>query len=281
MADQVHRASTEIDSAIPEIWSANFYPTLLAALPFKDLIADDYEGEIRALGDTVHVQSIPEFDDATDIQEDEKNDADAVTISQTDLVINKQTVKDYIITDRAKRQSLSVDGGLKDMAMYSIMKKMQSNILSLIVPSASAPDHQIAYDSGSTLALADILEGKELLDSANVPDDGLRSIVMDAPQWNDLFNITGFTSRDFIPAGSPLTQGSFSSNLLGFKPELTTEASAVTYLFHRSFMQMAVQEEPEVKVYDLGSQGKRAERVNVTSLYGIKQFGDTRVVTIS
>jgi hypothetical protein len=281
MADQVMRGSVELDALKPELWSAAFYPTLLEALPFNASVARDYEGEIRALGDIVNVTEFPQFDEAENIQEDQRVDADAVTALNIQLVINKQTVKDYIVTDRAKVQTIEHSNALRDLAFFSIMKKMQADIIADIVPSAAAPDHQISYDSGTTLALADLLEGKELLDGANVPDDGARTMITDAPQWNDLFNITGFTSRDFIPAGSPLTTGAIPAQILGFTPKYTTEASNVTYMFHPIFMQIAVQRELGVKEFDQGVEGKRSVRVNSTMLWGVKQFSDVRVVSIS
>lgn len=281
MADQVMRAGTELSAVVPELWSAKFYPTLLEALVFADSVSKDYEGEIQALGDIVNISSFPQFALAQEISEDERVDADAVTVSTSQLVINKQVAKDFIVTKKAMAQSIDSMNQLRDLALFSILKKMQRVILAEIVPSASAPDHQIAYDSGTTLALADILEAKELLDGANVPDDGSRVMILDAEQWNDLFNIVGFTSRDFIPAGSPVTSGSFSTNLLGFQPKMTTEASSVAYLFHPSFLTMAVQQSPAVSVHDLGVDGKRGMRVNMDVLFGVKQLGNTRVVTIS
>lgn len=280
MADSLHRAATELATVIPEVWSKKWYPTLLAELPFNDLIDKSYEGEIAALGDTVNINNWPEFDQGTELAEDAVADAEAVTPTQQQLVINKQVVKDFIITDVGMVQSLEAQTVLRDLANYSIMKKMQSDIITATVPSSSSPDHQIAYDSGTTLALADILEGKELLDGANVPKP-MRKMVVDAPQENDLFNITGFVSRDFIPAGSPVQSGEFSTPLLGFETKTTTEASNVTYLLHPSYLTMAVQKALEVKVYDLGGQGKRAMRINTTILYGVKQLGNTRVVEIS
>jgi len=280
MADKVMRASTEVVEAIPEIWSASFYPTLLEALPFNESISRDYEGEIQALGDTVNILNAPQFDEATELLEDAKNDADSITITKQQLVINKRVVKDYILTSLADRQAIDTSNQLRDLAMFSIMKKMQSIIIAATIPSASAPDHQIAYDSGTTLALADILEAKELLDVALVPDMN-RQMILDAPQWNDLFNITGFVSRDYIPTGSPYQTGTFATPILGFAPKMTTEASAVSYFFHPQYLTMAVQESPSVKVYDLGVEGKRAYRVNVDVLFGVKQLGNTRVVEIA
>lgn len=281
MADQVMKASAELAVAIPEMWSPAFYDTLLATLPFNDSVSRDYEGEIRQLGDTVNISSVPEFDDAVEISEDEAADANAVTLTGQQLVINKQVVKDYITTEKALLQSLEVDSKLRDMAFYAVMKKMQAIIIAASVPSASSPDHQIAYDSSTTLALADILEAKELLDLQNVPDDGQRVAIMGAAQSNDLFNITGFVSRDFIPAGSPLTVGAITTPILGFKARQTTIVGNTSYWFHSSYMSLAVQQQPDVKVFDLGGDGKRAMRVNTTVLFGVKQLDNKRIVSLS
>lgn len=275
------RASTEMDALVPELWSAKFYSTLLETLPFVEVVSKDWEGEISALGDTVNIMQFPQFALAQEIAEDERADADAITVSKIQLVINKQVVKDFILTKKAMAQSLDASQKLRDLAFHSIMKKMQKVLIAEIVPNAATPDHAIAYDSGTTLALADILEAKELLDAQNVPDDGSRQMILGAAQWNDLYNITGFTSRDFVAAGSPVSSGAFTAPLLGFQPRLTTEAGAVSYLFHPSFLTMAVQQAPAVNVYDLGVEGKRASRVNVDVLFGVKQLDDLRIVTIS
>ena len=281
MADQVMKASAELAVAVPEMWSPAFYDVLLAMLPFNDSVSREYEGEIRSLGDTVNISSFPEFGDAVEMSEDDAVDAQAVTMTGQQLVINKQVALDYIYTDKARIQALPFDSKARDMAFYAVMKKMQDIIIAATVPSAAAPDHQIAYDSGTTLALADILEAKELLDTQNVPDDGQRVAILGAAQSNDLFNITGFTSRDFIPAGSPLTSGAITTPILGFRARMTTEVGNTSYWFHSSYLSLAVQQAPEIKVFDLGSEGKRAVRVNTTVLFGVKQLDNKRVVSLS
>lgn len=280
MSDQVMKASAELDGIIPEVWAAAFYPTLLEALPMADVVSKDYEGDIQALGDTVNINSFPQFGVAEDIAEDQKVDAEALTVSKQQLVINHQLVKDFVITKKALRQSIDAQQVLRDLAMHAIMKKMQLILFADTIPSSSSPDHSIAFDSGTTLGLADILEAKELLDNADVADAGQRVMVLGAAQWNDIFNITGFTSRDFIPVGSPLTSGQLSTPVLGFNPRLTSEAGNVSYLFDPAYMSLAVQQPAQVNVYDLGGEGKRAQRVNMDVLFGNKQLSSLRVVTI-
>ncbi len=278
--DQYMRASTELDAIVPELWSAKFYPTLKERLPFISSVASDYEGEISGLGDTVHISNVPQFDNAEEIGEDQAVSADAVTVTKTSLVINKQIAKDFIITKKGMIQSIDASNALRDLAIHSIMKKMQDVIVADIVPSASAPDHAITFGSGTTLALADILSAKELLDQADAEEMN-RQLICGSAQMNDLFNISGFTSRDFIPAGSPLTSGQIATPVLGFNVQWSSRLGNTAYLFHPLFLQMAVQRAPEVEVVSMGSTGTRASRVNMDVLFGVKQMSNIRVVQLS
>ena len=279
MADEMMKTSAEVSAIVPQVWSQRYYEVLLADLPFNSLISKDYEGEIQNLGDTVKIPTMPEFDEAIELAEGDRADADSLTVTTQSLVINRRVVKDFIVTNKALLQSIPFVEKLKEMAAYAINKKIQAIIISLIVPSVS-PDHTIAYDSGTTMALADLLEAKELLDNQNVPMSN-RQLVLGSAQLNDIFNITGFTSSDFVASGSPLQTGELPAQLLGFKPNFTTVVGNVATLFHPSFMTMAAQQGMQVKEYDLGVDGIRAQRVNTDTLIGIKQLSDVRVVQLS
>lgn len=276
--DQIMTAATEVAALIPEMWSSAFYPTLKEKLPFIGSVSEDYSGDISALGDTVNVSSFPQFGAAEEISEGDANPADKLTVAGTQLVINKQVAKDYILTKKALAQMIDAGPVLRDLALHAILKKMQQIIIADVVPS-TAPDHSIAYDSRTTLGLADVLEAKELMDNSDVEEEG-RVMILGAAQANDLFNITGLTSRDFNTGESPLTSGAINAPVLGFDVRMTTAAGNVAYLFHPLFMQMAVQQNPEVEVLSLGADGKRATRVNMDVLFGIKQMSDLRIVTI-
>jgi len=280
MADQIERASTELSVLVPELWSAKYYDELLSALPMADTIAKDYQGEIQNLGDTVNVSKFPEFGEAIELAEDQKNDASAITVQQIQLIINKRIAQDFIITNLAMMQALPAMEKLQELAIYSIMKKIQSLIVSLVVPSAASPDHTLAYTTGTTLALADILAAKELLDAQDVPMSN-RHMCLGAAQLNDLFNVTGLVSTDFGVSNAPLLNGGLPSQILGFMPHFSSLFGNTSYFYHSSFFQMAAQGGMNVSVYDLGVDGKRAQRVNCDTLLGLKQFDNLRVVTIA
>lgn len=280
MSDQIMTAAANLSVIIPQVWSARYFDVLLANLAFAPVISRDWEGEIQDLGDRVLISQFPEFAQGEELAEDERADAVAVTVTQQSLIINKRVVRDFIVTKLAMLQSLPHMDKLRELAIYAVMKKIDNTIIATIVPSASSPDMTGGYTSGTTLALADILNAKKALDAQNVPA-GDRSMILDTPQTNDLFNITGFMSSDFVTANSPLSSGQAPTSLLGFSPRMTTLASAVSYFFHKSFMTLASQQGLNVNVYDLGVDGKRAARVNIDTLYGLKQLDSKRVYTLS
>jgi len=279
MANALMGTDTEVSAIVPELWSSKYYDVLLAELPFEGIISKDYEGEIKSLGDTVNIPTIPEFSEGTELPEKDANDAVSVTVGTQALVINKRIVKDFIVTNKALLQSLPFVEKLKSLAVYSIQKKIQSLIISLTVPSAS-PDHTISAASAGVFALADILAMKELLDTQNVPLAN-RHAVMGAGPLNDVFNITGFTSSDFVASNSPLTSGQLPAQLLGFMPHFTTVVGSTVYGFHSSYFTMAAQQGMSVKEYDMGGDGIRAQRVNCDTLVGMKQLDGKRVVTVT
>ena len=280
MADSIMTKGTELSVLVPQNWSQKYYDNLLASLAFKDIISKDYEGDV-ALGDRVKVSTIPEFVDAEIVGEADRVDAVPVTATQQELLINKMIVRDFMVTNQALLQSIPFVEKLKEYAIYSINKKIEKEIIALIVPNAATPDHAIAYDSGTTLALADILEAKELLDAEN-NEMANRHCVLGSAQINDVFNISQFVNFDYLAtAGAPMQSGELSGLLAGFKPHFTTLVGNVSYFFHSSFMTMASQKGLTVEEHSQGVNGVRATRINCDSLVGMKQLSGLRVVSIS
>lgn len=279
--DQMMKSTAELDAVVPQVWSKLWYPTLLENLLWVESVATDYQGDIQALGDTVNISQFPEFGDAVDLAEGDRNDAAAITVANIPLVINHEVVQDFIITRKAARQSLEAQEKLREHAFFSILKKMDYIINNDVAPSTSSPDHVISYTSGTTLALADMLAAMELLDTAKVPNVGQRRLNTGVAQHADLFNVTGFTSRDFIPNASALAQGAITTPVLGFTVKFSTNQGNTSTFYDPSFMQLAVQESPVPEVFNLGVDGVRAFRTNMTVLFGNKQADNKRVVQIA
>ena len=274
MSDQLTNTGTN-SAIIPEIWSQSYYDVLLAELPFNPIISRQWEGEIAALGDRVNISSIPEFDDAGLLPEDAAGQADAVTVLGQQLVINKRAYKDAIINRTALLQSLPFVEELRQKMIYALMKRVQREIIDDSIPAVA---NQLNWGTGTTADLTDILDAKTALDNANVPAAN-RHFVFGPSQMNDLFEVNGFVSSDFLLSGAPLQTGELATSLLGFQPHMTTEVGDVGYFFHQSYMTMAAQEGMNVTEYNLGGQGARAVRVNSDTLFGIRLLDNERLVT--
>lgn len=275
-------AGGAVSAIVPQIWSQKFTQNLRAALPWIDCVARDYEGEIQNLGDRVFIPTLPDGSVASIMGEGAVGETDAATASTTPLIINLRAYKDFKISDQAQLQSISFMDQLRDIAINAIMQKMQNLIIASVVPSPSAPDHTLAYTSGTTLALVDILAAKRLLDAANVPDDS-RFMISGTGQANDMLNIVNFVNTQYAPTmagAAPSITGAVQLPVEGFIPKKTTANGNVSHFFHRSFLQMAVQKQLSIKLYDLGVLGERGYRLNVDILFGLKQNFDTRVVSV-
>ena len=277
MADEQMKSTAELDAINPEVWSSAWYPTLLENLVMMDSVAMDYQGEMNGRGDRVNITTFPQFGTAVDLAEGSRVDAAALEPTGQQLVVNHEIAQDFIITQKAIIQTLEAQEKLREHAFFSIMKKIDQILLNDIAPSTAAPDHITSYASGTTLALADILDAFEALNTANVPDVGQRVAVLGVAQHADLFNISGFVSRDYSPTTNALTSGSISTPVMGFRVKFSSMVSSVSTFLSPEFMQVAVQQNPVPKVFDLGSLGIRAFRTNMTVLFGNKQCSNLRV----
>lgn len=277
MSDELMKSKVELDAINPELWSSLWYPTLLENLVWMDSIAMDYNGEMQQRGDRVHITSFPQFGDAVDLAEGSRVDAAALTPSGQELIVNHEIAQDFIVTQKALIQTLEAQDKLREHAMFSILKKIDQILFADVAPSASSPDHIVSYASSTTLALSDILDAQEALNTALVPDYGQRVAVLGVAQNSDLFNIAGFVSRDFVPNANALSSGAITTPVMGFKVKFTTMVSNTSSFFDPTFMQLAVQRTAVPQVYDQGVIGLRSFRTNLTVLFGNKQASSVRV----
>lgn len=278
--ENILTGDNQLASLIVTTWSQQFLETLRLNLVFQDSVDNSYQGDASKLGSTVTINQLPDFNEADLLAQGEKGQADEVTTVGQNLTINKRPYKDVIVEDTTLLQSVPFMDSLQDAMTFAVNRRVQSEVINTIVPSSSAPDHTIAYTAGTTLALADILAAKELLDTQNVPLQG-RSMVVGAAQLNDLFNIGEFTSRDFNGGETVMQNGTFSNPLLGFVGKFTTQVSNTSYFLQRRMVTIAFQKQLNAEVGSGVWDGVRGKRINMDLLMGVKQLDSKRGVTIS
>ncbi len=288
MADPIFTGGSELAALVPQIWSPKFYEVLRATMPFIGAVSEDYEQDIKNLGDTVNILQVPDFAVADLLPQGQKGDATTVTATKQSLVINMRPYVDFIVEDIALLQSIEFVTKLRDSAIYAIMRRVQNQITSIIVPVAG---NQLNYTSGTTFALADLLAVGRKLDALNVPREG-RVMVLGTSQLNDLFNVQQFTSRDYTkgladPTGSPMITGNFNDTILGWTLKYSSlygtgsAGSATTYFFHPRFATIAFQKMLNAEQARGTWDGVRATRFNMDILMGVKQLDANRVATLA
>ncbi len=202
---------------IPEIWSARLLEHLDNAHVYAGLMNRDYEGDIRAFGDTVHINQIGDITisdyDGSDITDPEELDGE-----MQDLSIDKAQYFNFQIKDIDSAQSNPklVDAAMQrasygmnnviDQYLAKLLLAGAGNILDAVTPTADT-----AYDSLVDLAT--------ILTEANVPMLGRWVVV---PPWYH-----GLLLKDvrFVGNGTgynqAILQGGWVGEAAGFRIHLS------------------------------------------------------------
>jgi len=278
MADQVLTASGSNSAIVPEVWSSQFQQVLNDSVVFPSIVRRDYEGEITSRGDTVNIPSIADVT-ATDLQDGGRNDAQTITATTTALVVDSIAAVDFKISTLAELQSVDFVEELRKKGSEAIMRKIQDDIIAAVAPSTSAPDHTIAYTTSTTLADVDLLAALDLEADANWSRLPGRYLVTGEKQMLDLVANSKFYDTT-LGGNASLSAGAVTGSIYGHAPSGSSACGTTTYMFHDSFMQMAIQRGLNVTVTDLAVLGERGYRLNMDVIYGIKQVHSNRVITI-
>lgn len=270
---------TELDNLIPEVWSARLYSELRNSIAFVNFFSREYEGEIRQLGDTVKVNQITAPSGEILTNDKAQFASETLTVTQQSIVVNKRASAAFEITDLAKLQSLQFQNDAVDALVYSIRLKMEADVLSALVPSASSPDHQISPASAGVLAAVDIASMRTLLSTAKVPVTN-RALFLAPSYYGDILNSTQVTSRDFV-AGNSAESGVIDS-FSGFRiMEHNLLDADVGIAAHPSALQLVMQQEVRVKISDLHAQNKYGYLISADLVYGYTLFDNKRIVKIT
>ncbi|MCD8341850.1 MAG: P22 coat protein - protein 5 domain protein [Clostridiales bacterium] len=198
---------------IPEVWSARLLEHLDKVHVYANLMNRDYEGDIRAYGDTVHINQIGDITisdyDGTDIGEPEEVDG-----AQQSLTIDQAKYFNFQIKDIDNAQSNPklIDAAMQ-RASYGMNDVIDQYLAQLLVDgcqegnilyddsSAVTPTEEDAYDYLVDLGVA--------LSEANVPTLG-RWVVI--PPW-----FHGMLLKDprFVGNGTGYNQAILQGGMVG------------------------------------------------------------------
>lgn len=276
----VNTGFTELQTLIPEVWSTQFYDELRASLQFGSFFMRDYEGDIRAQGDTVRVNQIQKatgenlqlgVDNTLDIN------AEAMVVVEKTVKADRLATASFEIHNIAQMQSLEFQAEARQALVYAVAKQMDDYIESLLVPAAG---HTINPAVALDMGVSDVAELRKILSKKSVPKDN-RKLFLDVEYFSNIIQKTQFASSDFIAAGSPTSTGEISSPLYGFTvSENDKLASNVGYAAHKSAIAHVMQMGPQVKLSDRHPAGKRGWLLTIDLVYGAELFDNERIAKI-
>lgn len=170
-----------ITNFIPEVWSATLLTTLEKALVYAGApcVNRNYEGEISAFGDTVHIvsisdPSIADYTKDTDLTVEVLTDADRILLIDQakafafeidDIDLRQARSGGALMSEAAKRAAY----GLRDKADQFVAKKM-----------ALAAGNSLGLVDGTTATNiydALLVPASVKLDEANVPNEGRFAVI--------------------------------------------------------------------------------------------------------
>ena len=259
---------TEVDPTIEEIVSAQVQEVLNAEVVMPPLVSD-YSAMVGPGMDTVKIPRMGNFTVNTKA-ENTAVDAQVNAFSTDDLALNRHKVIQFLLEDIAALQSkvavsqaYVVQAG-KDLAVemdQACIDELESGV------STSAPDHKIAFDSGSALTKDDILNARKLLNVAKVPLSDRAAVISPANEAA-ILAISEFVRVDESGGSEALRNGRIGK-LFGFDIFVSPLAEdAKNMFFHKSCQAFARQLAPRALTQlDLPN---LAMRYSVDHIYGKK-----------
>lgn len=221
-----------VDTFIPEVWDANLITAINKQLVLGDpgvCINTNYEGDIAAHGDTVHINSLA---DPT-IKDYVKNvtviSPDTLTTTEQTFVIDQCKYYAIEVDDVDKRQAINGGGLLTKAAgraAYQLKKTADTFVGARMVAGAGTvlPPASVSAAANSDDAYGLILDIKKELDGKDIPDEG-RFLVADPDFLNALAWDKRFTDASQYGSNRLITNGEVGT-ILGFTLKRSTNLPA-------------------------------------------------------
>jgi hypothetical protein len=272
---------TQMTNLIPEIWSEKLYTSLKANLVLANLFSRDYENEISQKGDSVNVAQLSAISGERITDDTQAFTTSPVTVTTQQIVADSIFSAAVQVTDVAKLQSIAYETELQNTLVHAIQKALEDYIITLMVPSASAPDHQINCASSGLLAAADVAGMRYLLSAQSVPMSD-RYLVVDPNFYGDLLGQANFVSNDYIPANSASSTGMITNPLYGFGVQESSNMAVTTgYAFHKSALAVVLQRGVNIEVASTLSNNRYGMIIAANIIGGAKLMDSKRIVKIS
>jgi hypothetical protein len=266
---------------IPEIWSPEVKRAVESNLTMGRLVLRDFEGEIKAAGDTVHIADISNLSVGTKSASSAVS-YETITEDKTDITIDKHKYAAFKLEDIVKTQSaVNLLTEYSNKVGYALAKQIDTDLLSLYVNLG-----QSCGTDNTPITQEVFLDAIQFLDLADAPETD-RSAVFNAGQKAEFLNVDEFIRYDAMGIGgsqNPIIRGQFGE-LYGVKVYFTTNVTTAgspagdhNLMFHKEAFALAMQRDIRLQSqYDIDY---LATKVVADVLYGVSEYRDTFGVVV-
>jgi len=230
----------------------------------------NYSGMIGKGASSLKIPKRTQFTAATKLENTALTSQELI-FTFDELFLSKHEAVYTVLEDIASIQSsVSVEAEIiKDMADELAIKLDAAILAEMKLTSATAPDHRqlFANTPADTVQEADIIEGRRLLDVANVPSDG-RILLVHPDQEANMLKIANFIQAERFGSNDPVRNGQIGRvyGMDVLKSNLAAPGELLMY--HASHCGWAMQKAPSFKQMDkLASVGRE---YLLDQIYGVK-----------
>ncbi len=272
--------NTTADNSIPELWSKKLIKARESRLVFAKVVNTSYK-EAMSFGDTIHVGSL------TNLTTRAKTSVtaihyEAMTEANTDIVINVDEYSAIAVENITDMQSmLDLITTYSPKMAYALALSVDTALNNLVDTFST----NVKGTLGVTLPYEDWLDGRRMLDDANVPDDE-RAIIISPLQEAGMLLLDHFINRDYtenLKVGSGDDgDKAWIGHWMGIpvyksvNVEGSNAAGHDNYFGHREAMALVMQSSP--KTFTMFDIDYLARKVATEQIYGVKKMRDDHAV---
>lgn len=191
-----YNANPSGSAFIPEIWSGKLQVKFYRSTVLAEITNNDWEGEIRNMGDTVHIRSIPtitissyskgmnlsnQVPVSTPIELTiDKGKYFSVVVDDVDEVQADVKLMDIFSNDASEQMKIAIDNDVLNNVAPDVAEANQGATAGVISGDINLGTTGASVPISTSNVLAKILDCGQVLDEQNVPEDGRWMVI---PAW--------------------------------------------------------------------------------------------------
>ena len=277
-----------VTNFIPELWSARLLNALDKSHVFANVVNRDYEGEIKKMGDTVHINTIGAVTIGTYTQNtDFSSGPETLATTDQTLTIDQAKYFNFQVDDIDAAQAA---GDIMDKAMtraaYGLADASDKYIAGILAGAADASNtvSTSAVALTSSNVYENVVKMRTILDKANVPTAGRWLVI--PPEMYALILL----DDRFVKTGGEMAEGILRTGLVaqaaGFDIYLSNNcvsadvSSKVTYTITGGVDSAATYAEQIVSTEAYRPEKRFADAVKGLHVYGAKVVDKAQIACL-